>query len=416
MVNAVLEKVHNSESDNDYTFRVRTYNKVSSKGLDIFPLDMFKIASEISDADAYILRSHKLHGDVFPKTVKAIGRAGAGVNNIPVSDCSEAGIVVFNTPGANANAVKELVIAGMLLSARDIVGGIEYVSSIAEEGEKIPELVEKNKGLFKGTELTGKTLGVIGLGAIGLQVANAGLALGMNVQGYDPFISVNAAWELSSDVTRAESLERLVRESDYISVHVPFSEKTKGFIDSDRIQMIKPGAVLLNFSRNELVDEDAMIMALNKGAIARYVTDFPNPKLVGVDHVISIPHLGASTAEAEDNCAIMVAHQVKNFLMDGTIVHSVNFPVSQLPRSTPYRITIVNQNVPNSIGQITSTIADAGINIAEMVNKSRDHIAYNIIDLDQAIPISLIESLLALDGVIRVRQLPLQAVNYATGG
>ncbi len=406
MVNAVLEKVHNSENDNDYTFRIRTYNKVSSKGLDTFPLDNFEIASELNDSDAFILRSHKLHDEEFPTTLKAIGRAGAGVNNIPVDRCTDSGVVVFNTPGANANAVKELVIVGMLLSARDIVGGIDYVKSIESEGDIIPELVEKNKSRFKGTELTGKKLGVIGLGAIGLQVANAGLALGMDVQGYDPFISVNAAWELSSEVGRSGSLERLVRDCDYISVHVPFSEKTKGFLNSDRIQMLKKGAVLLNFSRNELVDEDAMIMALEAGSVHRYVTDFPNPKLVGTKNVISIPHLGASTAEAEDNCAIMVSNQVKDFLLNGTIINSVNFPASRLDRSSPYRITIINKNVPNIIGQLTSVIAEAGVNISEMVNKSRDQGAYNIIDLDQTISQDVVDKLLAIDGVIRVRQLP----------
>ncbi|MGC6367205.1 MAG: phosphoglycerate dehydrogenase [Candidatus Marinamargulisbacteria bacterium] len=409
MENAVLEKVHNSENDKDYTFRIRTYNKVSSKGLDLFPLDSFEIASELTDADAFILRSHKLHGESFPNSVKAIGRAGAGVNNIPVDSCTESGIVVFNTPGANANAVKELVIAGMLLSARDIVGGIEYVKSIHNEGDAIPELVEKNKARFKGSELTGKRLGVIGLGAIGLQVANAGLSMGMDVQGYDPFISVNAAWELSSDVHRAGSLERLIRECDYISVHVPFSDKTKGFLNEDRIQMLKKGAVLLNFSRNELVDEDAMKLALNEEKVAKYVTDFPNPKLVDAKNVISIPHLGASTAEAEDNCAIMVSNQVKDFLLNGSIVNSVNFPTSQMERSTPYRVTIVNRNVPNIIGQITSVIADAGVNIAEMVNKSREGIAYNMIDLDQDLDQSTIDQLLGVDGVVRVRQLPIHS-------
>lgn len=406
MENAVLEKVHNSENDKNYTFRIRTYNKVSSKGLDLFPLDTFEIASELSDSDAYILRSHKLHGEAFPSSVKAIGRAGAGVNNIPVDVCTESGIVVFNTPGANANAVKELVIAGMLLSSRDIIGGIDYVNSIQNEGDLIPELVEKNKSRFKGSELTGKRLGVIGLGAIGLQVANAGLSMGMEVQGYDPFISVNAAWELSSNVHRAGSLERLIRESDFISVHVPFSEKTKGFLNDDRIQMFKKGAVLLNFSRNELVDEDSMKDALNSEKVAKYVTDFPNPKLVDAKNVISIPHLGASTAEAEDNCAIMVSNQLKEFLLNGNIVNSVNFPTSQLDRSTPYRVTIVNSNVPNIIGQITSVIAGAGINIAEMMNKSRNDVAYNIIDLDQDLDKKTVDQLLAVDGVIRVRQLP----------
>lgn len=406
MENAVLEKVHNSENDKDYTFRVRTYNKVSSKGLDIFPLDSFEIASDIDNADAFVLRSFKLHDEEFPSTLKAIGRAGAGVNNIPTEKCTDSGIVVFNTPGANANAVKELVVAGLLLSSRDIIGGIDYVKSISNEGNEIPSLVEANKAQFKGYEIAGKTLGVIGLGAIGLQVANAGLAMGMQVQGYDPFISVNAAWELSSDVTRSGSLERLIRESDFISVHVPYSDKTKGFINSDRIQMIKKGATLLNFSRNELVDEEAMIEALNSRNVFKYVTDFPNPLLVDNSQVISIPHLGASTAEAEDNCAVMVSNQLKEFLLNGTITNSVNFPTSYLERSTPYRVTIVNKNVPNIIGQITSVIADANINISEMVNKSRDDIAYNMIDLDKEPSQETIDKLLAVDGVIRVRQLP----------
>ena len=411
MENAVLEKVHNSENDKAYTFRVRTYNKVSSKGLDIFPLDSFEIASDLDNADAFVLRSYKLHDEVFPKTLKAIGRAGAGVNNIPTDKCTDAGIVVFNSPGANANAVKELVMAGLLLASRDIVGGIEYVKSISDQGSDIPSLVEKNKSNFKGFELAGKTLGVIGLGAIGLQVANAGLSMGMQVQGYDPFISVNAAWELSSEVTRAGSLERLIRESDFISVHVPYSDKTKGFINSDRIQMIKKGATLLNFSRNELVDEEAMIEALDAGNVSKYITDFPNPLLVNNPNVISIPHLGASTAEAEDNCAIMVSNQLKDFLLNGTIVNSVNFPASYLDRSTPYRLTIINKNVPNIIGQITSVIAKSGINISEMVNKSRDDIAYNMIDLDQDPSQDTIDKLLAVDGVIRVRQLPHHGVN-----
>tara|TARA_A100001015_G_scaffold274948_1_gene331778 strand:+ start:1339 stop:2568 length:1230 start_codon:yes stop_codon:yes gene_type:complete len=405
MENAVLEKVPSLENDS-HSFRVRTYNKVSSKGLDIFPLDSFEIASNIDNADAYILRSHKLHTESFPTSLKAIGRAGAGVNNIPVPKCTDSGIVVFNSPGANANAVKELVITGLLLASRDIIGGIEYVKSIADQGDDIPTLVEKNKSNFKGAEVAGKTLGVIGLGAIGLQVANAGLSLGMAVQGYDPFISVNAAWELSSDVTRAGSLERLIRESDFISVHVPFSEKTKGFINSDRIQMIKKGAVLLNFSRNELVDEPAMIKALDNGHVAKYITDFPNPLLVNNSNVISIPHLGASTGEAEDNCAIMVSNQLKDFLLNGSIVNSVNFPTSYLERSENHRLTIINENVPNIIGQITSVIAESGINIAEMVNKSRDNIAYNIIDVDDLPADDTLQKLLAIDGVIRVRQLP----------
>jgi D-3-phosphoglycerate dehydrogenase / 2-oxoglutarate reductase len=407
MANAVQEKVHNSENDKNYTFTVQTFNKISPKGLKKFPEVGFNVTADVSsEADAYVLRSQSLHDMDFPKTVKAIGRAGAGVNNIPVEQCTQSGVVVFNTPGANANAVKELVIAGMLLASRDIAGGIEYVKSISDQGDEIPSLVEKNKSRFKGTEVIGKRLGVIGLGAIGLQVANAGLALGMDVRGYDPFISVNAAWELSSSVERSESLEQLIRESDFISVHVPFSPKTEGFINAERIALMKKGASLLNFSRNSLVDESALIQALQSNKVHRYITDFPNPLLVGTDNVISIPHLGASTAEAEDNCAFMVVDQLKEFLLNGTILNSVNFPASFLTRSTPYRVTIVNNNVPNVIGQITGILADAGLNISEMVNKSRDSIAYNIIDTDQAIPQATIDTLLNIDGVIRVRQLP----------
>ena len=406
MGNAVLEKVHNSENDKGYTFRIRTYNKVSSKGLDTFPLDTFEIASDIDHADAYILRSHQLHDVEFPDTLKAIGRAGAGVNNIPLNNCTNSGIVVFNSPGANANAVKELVIAGMLLASRDILGGVDYVKSISDQSNEIPQLVEKNKSSFKGTELYGKTLGVIGLGAIGLKVANAGLDLGMNVLGYDPFISVNAAWELSSDVVRSESLERLLRQSDYISVHIPFNDKTNGYIHSDRIQMIKKDAVILNFSRNELIDENALVAALNSGKVSKYITDFPNDLMVKQSNVIAIPHLGASTNEAEDNCAVMVSTQLREFLLNGAIQHSVNFPSTFLERSTPYRLTIVNQNVPNVIGQVTSVIANAGVNISEMVNKSREDIAYTIIDLDQDLDQQVVDQLLNIEGVVRVRQLP----------
>ena len=405
MVNEVQEKAHSLESGNSITHRIGTFNNVSSKGLDIFPIDRYSVGSDSTGCDAYVLRSQKLHDVDIPNTVKAIGRAGAGVNNIPVDRCTDNGVVVFNSPGANANAVKELVLAGMLLSSRDIVGGINYVSSIADEGESIPQLVEKNKSRYKGTELTGKTLGVVGLGAIGLQVANVGLSMGMRVLGHDPFISVTAAWELSSRVERANSLDALLRESDYITVHIPFREETKRFIHSDRIRIMKKGAVLLNFSRNELVDENAMVMALKAGDMSRYVTDFPNPVLCGVDRVISIPHLGASTEEAEDNCAIMVCNQIRDFLENGNITHSVNFPDSQMAFSTPFRLTIVNKNVPNCIGLITSIIADAGINISEMVNKSKGAIAYNMIDMDQDMPDSIVQQLLDLDDVIRVRKL-----------
>ena len=406
MENVVQEKVHNLESDNNYTFRIRTFNNISTKGLSQFSLDTFDVGPELDNADAYICRSHKLHGNTFQDTVKAIGRAGAGVNNIPVDECTKTGIVVFNSPGANANAVKELVVAGMILASRDIIGGVNFVQSIAHEGDDLLPLVEKNKATFSGTELSGKTLGVVGLGAIGLQVANVGLSLGMNVQGFDPFISVDAAWELSSQVSPSGSLERLIRESDYISVHVPYTDNTKGFINAERIEAMKSGAVLLNFSRNGLVDEVAMKSALNDGHVKCYVSDFPNPLLVNHPKVISIPHLGASTKEAEDNCAVMVANQLNDFLLNGNITNSVNFPSIKLDRSTPYRVTVVNRNVPKIIGHLSSIIADANVNISEMVNKSRNDIAYNMIDLDQPLNQQVIDQILNVDGVIRVRELP----------
>ncbi len=406
MENVVQEKVHNLESDNNYTFRIRTFNNISTKGLSQFSLDTFDVGPDLDNADAYICRSHKLHGSTFQDTVKAIGRAGAGVNNIPVDECTKTGIVVFNSPGANANAVKELVVAGMILASRDIIGGVNFVKSIANEGDDLLPLVEKNKATFSGTELSGKTLGVVGLGAIGLQVANVGLSLGMNVQGFDPFISVDAAWELSSQVAPSGSLERLIRESDYISVHVPYTDNTKGFINAERIEAMKSGAVLLNFSRNGLVDEVAMKSALNDGHVKCYVSDFPNPLLVNHPKVISIPHLGASTKEAEDNCAVMVANQLNDFLLNGNITNSVNFPSIKLDRSTPYRVTVVNRNVPKMIGHLSSIIADANVNISEMVNKSRNDIAYNMIDLDQPLNQQVIDQILNVDGVIRVRELP----------
>jgi D-3-phosphoglycerate dehydrogenase len=374
-------------------------------------LDVFEIASSIEDSDAYVLRSQSLHGQTFPDTLKAIGRAGAGVNNIPVDLCTQSGIVVFNTPGANANAVKELVIASMLLASRDIIGGINYVNTISDQGSDIGALVEKNKSNYAGSELIGKTMGVIGLGAIGLKVANAGLSLGMNVLGYDPFISVNAAWELSSDVVRSESLERLIRKSDYISIHIPFSENTRSYLNPDRIQMMKKNAVLLNFSRGELVDEVYLAQALSDGKVGKYITDFPNALLVNNPNVVCIPHLGASTREAEDNCAVMVSHQIKSFLMTGAIQNSVNFPSVSLDRSALNRITVINKNVPSVIGKLTSVIANAGVNISEMVNKSRDEVAYTIIDLDQDLTPFVVKQLLEIEGVIRVRQLPPHTLN-----
>lgn len=405
MENVVQERVRNTENDK-LNYTIQTFNKLSSDGLDILNEAGFTVQSERTESpDGFMLRSFSLHDYDLPRGLKAIGRAGAGVNNIPMGVCDERGIVVFNAPGANANAVKELVILGMLLASRDVVGGMNFVQSIDDQGEAIPSLVEDNKSKFKGFELMGKTLGVIGLGAIGYQVANAALGLGMDVQGYDPFISVNAAWELSSHVQRASSLEALIKTSDFITVHVPFNDQTKGFFSADKIQMLKRGATLLNFSRNGLVDEVAMEAALNNRCVNKYVSDFPNPKLVANAHVLSIPHLGASTVEAEDNCSIMVANQLKAFLTQGTIVNSVNFPNIHLDPSTDTRLVIINRNVPNIIGQITSILASNDLNISEMVNKSNGELACSLIDVSLPLSNNQVQQLMDVQGVVSVRQI-----------
>tara|TARA_A100001015_G_C15038126_1_gene737644 strand:+ start:349 stop:1572 length:1224 start_codon:yes stop_codon:yes gene_type:complete len=405
MENVAQEKVLNTENDSQQTYKIQKFNSIASVGLKEFELNQFDVSESQENPDAYVLRSHSLHNKNLPMSLLAIGRAGAGVNNIPIPECSSNGIVVFNTPGANANAVKELVIAGMLLSARDIYGGIKFVHTIESKGDEIPGLVESNKSNFKGIELAGKTLGVIGLGAIGIKVANAGLSLGMNVMGHDPFISIDSAWELSRDVEKASNLDYLISNCDFIAVHVPFNEQTKGFINKERISLMKKGAVLLNFSRNSLVDEFEMVNALAECRIHRYVTDFPNPLLVDNSKVISIPHLGASTKEAEDNCAIMACKQLSDYLRNGNIVNSVNFPSCNMARSSDYRISISNTNVPAIIGKITSVIANANINISEMVNKSRGDIAYNLIDLNQTPTKDLIDSIKSIEGILNVRVL-----------
>ncbi len=386
-------------------FKIKTYDKISSAGMGLFSHDNFEVGSEISNPDALILRSFKLNEEHLTDRVKAIARAGAGVNNIPVQTCTEKGIVVFNTPGANANAVKELVIAGMLLASRDIHGGIGYVGSIASQGADIPSLVEKNKSQFKGFEITGKKLGVIGLGAIGLMVANAAVALGMEVEGYDPFISVDKAWILSSEVKPASSLESLLSSCDFVSIHVPFSENTKHIIDAGRLKQMKKGITVLNFSRDELIDEPALIRALESGQIHRYVTDFPNPTIVGIPGVIAIPHLGASTEEAEDNCAVMAVRQLTDYLEHGHIVNSVNFPNCRLERSGESRMVIGNRNIPNVISKITTIMAEENLNITEMVNKSRGDLAYNIVDYNGKATESLREKILGIEGVLRARLL-----------
>jgi D-3-phosphoglycerate dehydrogenase len=385
-------------------YKIQTLNKISPVGLDNFSRESYEVASEIINPDAIVVRSFKMHDMEFGKNLKAIARAGAGTNNIPISRCSDEGIVVFNTPGANANAVKEIVLASLLLSSRDIAGGVAWAQSIKDEGDNVPPLVEKQKSNFAGCEIKGKKLGVIGLGAIGAMVANSAIDLGMEVVGYDPYLSVDAAWELSSKVKKATGLETLLKEVDYITMHVPLLDSTKGMFNSEKFAMMKDGIKIINFSRGGLVNDDDMIKAIGEGKVSVYVTDFPEAKLLGVKGIIPIPHLGASTAESEENCAVMAVEEIKDFLEYGNIKNSVNFPNCSLAKTSgDKRITIANKNVPNMIGEITSILADNSINIHDMLNKSKGDLAYNIIDVDGDLTDETINKLQNIDGVIMVR-------------
>lgn len=386
-------------------YKILTHNKISVKGLDKFSRDKYEVASEIVHPDAIMLRSHNLTPETIADSVTAIGRAGAGVNNIPVADCTERGIVVFNAPGANANAVKELVIAGLLMSGRDILGGINYVKREGPgltEGE-LHKLVENGKKLYCGAELAGKTLGVVGLGAIGSLVAETGLMLGMKVLGMDPALSVDAAWRLSREVEKVENMQTLLSKSDYVSLHLPVLEATRNLINQELAASFKPGSVLLNFSREKLVATPAIVEALDSGKLRRYISDFPMPELLGRDNVVQMPHLGASTAEAEENCAIMVGDQLIDFLENGNIKNSVNFPNTSLERSGVCRLAIINRNVPKMLGQILSVLADREYNVVDMINKSRGEIAYNLIDIEHEPQEDLVAVLMEIDGVISAR-------------
>jgi len=383
-------------------FRIQTMNKISPLGLDLFPRDKYEIASDIPNPDAILVRSADINKMEIPSSVLAIARAGAGYNNIPVSQCSEKGIAVFNTPGANANAVKELTLASLLISSRDIVSGINWTSTVADRAD-VTELVEKEKSKFTGPELQGKILGVIGLGAIGVMVANAAIALGMDVIGYDPFISVEAAWHLSSDVVRADTLEGLLAKSDYITLHIPLSETTKGLLDAEKFRLMKKGARIINLSRSALVKDKDIVQALDSGKIGSYVTDFPNAELLACKKVIGIPHLGASTPEAEDNCAVMAVKQLIDYLEYGTVRNSVNFPRCKLELRSPHRLVVINKNIPNMVGQITTSLAGANINIQDLINHHRDEYGFNIIDTGQQIPDSVLDQISKVNGIIRVR-------------
>ncbi|MGD8176800.1 phosphoglycerate dehydrogenase [Marinimicrobium sp. ARAG 43.8] len=388
-------------------FKIKTYNKISVKGLDRFGRDHYEVASDLNDPDAYILRSHKLHDEALPSSVKAVARAGAGVNNVPVAEYTKKGVVVFNTPGANANAVKELVLGGMLLASRGILQGMDYVQTLTDmtDAEEMSKLLEKQKSNFAGSELKGKTLGVVGLGAIGSMVAETALSLGMNVVGYDPALSVEAAWRLPSQVGRMENLQSLLSRSDYISLHVPALDATRGLINDESLRSVKQGAVLLNFARDAIVEPEAIVRSLEAGQLGRYVCDFPEPCLLSREDVYAMPHIGASTREAEENCAVMAADQLKDYLENGNILNAVNFPLVNMERSGEKgtRITFCNDNVSGVLGNVLSVLADHDINVIDMVNKSRGEIAYNIIDLDQAPSEAVVQAVTQVDHVISVR-------------
>ena len=385
-------------------FKIQTFNQISDKGLTRLPKQGYQVSSDVENADAILVRSSKLSMDNINANLKAVARAGAGTNNIPVDDYTKEGVVVFNTPGANANAVKEIVLCSLLLSSRGILPGINWVNSQSDslEASELSRLVESEKKNFKGTELKGKTLGVVGLGAIGAQVADAAIQLGMKVLGYDPAISVDAAWRLANQIEKQENLTSLISKSDFVTLHLPVLETTRNLIDRKVINYFKSGAVLLNFSRDAIVDEDALLDALNSGRLSRYVTDFPTPGLLGNKSAILMPHIGASTEEAEENCAIMAVDQLRDFLESGNIRNSVNFPNLTLEKTSGFRIAVINENVPRMLGQILSILADKDINVIDMLNKSRNNIAYNLIDIENELNEETLEEIRSIGHVIKV--------------
>ncbi|MDA3733667.1 phosphoglycerate dehydrogenase [Niameybacter massiliensis] len=381
--------------------KIYTLNKISSKGIKLFG-ENYLVQDSLEEADAILVRSAKMHDMELPVHVKAIARAGAGVNNIPVESCAEKGIVVFNTPGANANAVKEIVIAGLLLSSRKIVEGINWAGTLTEN---VAKEVEAGKSAFIGPEILGKKLGVIGLGAIGVMVANAAQALGMDVIGYDPYISVDAAWGISRHIHHALSLEEILTEADYITIHVPLTPTTKNMFNDEAFAKMKKGVRILNFSRDTLVDNEAILRAIQEGIVEKYVTDFPVDGLIGHPNILIIPHLGASTPESEENCAVMAVKQVKDYLENGNIVNSVNFPQCEMSWNAAFRLTIIHKNIPAMIGKITNIIAEEGINISDMLNKSKGEWAYTMIDTDTKVTDQNVQNILDIDDIINVRVL-----------
>jgi D-3-phosphoglycerate dehydrogenase len=384
-------------------YKIQVLNNISAVGLDRLPRDKYEVGDEVGTPDAILLRSQKLHDMEIPDSLKAVGRAGAGVNNIPIERMTEAGVPVFNAPGANANAVKELVLAGMLMACRNLGPAWDFARGLEGEDGEINKAVEAGKKNFAGFELPGRTLGVVGLGAIGVLIANAARALGMNVVAYEPAMTVKAAWKLSSEVQQAASVDDLFSRSDFVTFHVPLVESTKGMLNAERIKMMPKNAVILNFSRNGIINDEDVVAALDDGHLYGYVCDFPSNLLKDHPRCITLPHLGASTREAEENCAIMVADQVSNYLENGNIRNSVNFPEIDLPRNGGYRIAVVNSNVPNMLGQISTDLAEAGLNIIDMLNKSRDDIAVTLLDVEAAPDQATLEKIEAIDGVLSVR-------------
>lgn len=388
-------------------FQIQTLNKISAQGLKRLPTAHYVVGTEIVEPDAILVRSHHMLDMHIPASVKAIARAGAGTNNVPVNKMNERGVPVFNAAGANANAVKELVLAGMLLAARNIVPALQFTASLHGDDATLHKLVEDGKKHYAGIELRGRTLGIIGLGAIGRLVADMALSLGMHVYGFDPELTVDAAWSLSSQVKKAHTVEELLKHSDFVTLHVPLQEATRGLIDAKRVQAMKAGSVLLNFAREAIIESDAVLAGLHSKHLRSYVCDFPAQKLQGQPHVVTLPHLGASTEEAEENCAVMVVDQLRDYLEHGNLTNTVNFPTVVMPRESEFRLAIANSNVPNMLGQISTTLAKAGINIHNMMNKSRGEMAYTLVDTDSTVPDTLITQLAAIPGVLMVRDLPL---------
>lgn len=381
-------------------------NPIAHVGLKRLPAERYSIVKESRSPDVILVRSQDMHGMAFGGNLKAVGRAGAGVNNIPVPALSRLGVPVFNTPGANANAVKELVVAGMLIAARNLAPALEFVRNL--EGKDLEKKVEAGKKTYAGVELPGHTLGVIGLGKIGSLVADAAIRLGLNVLGYDPEITVDAAWSLPSQVRKAHSIDEVLKASDFVTLHVPLSEKTRNLVNAKNLRLMKQGAVLLNFSRDGVVDDEAVLKALAAKQLRCYVTDFPSAGLIGQAGVVALPHLGASTREAEDNCAVMVVDQVREYLQHGAMENAVNFPDAQMPRESPYRLAIANANVPNMLARISQAMGDRKINIHNMLNKSRREMAYTLVDVDSPVPDAAVRELCAIKGVLAVRYLPVE--------